>query len=202
MLVSAIHQHELVIGIHTAPPSWTFLPPRTPCNISRLSQSTGFELPALYSKFPLATHFPYGKVYVLGTSASQLAPVVKNLPTNTGDKRDVVSIPGLGRSPAGGHHNPLQYSCLENTRDGEPGGLPSMGSHRVRHDWSDLAAAAAAWCRELKPSALWQPRGMGWSGRWEEGSRRRGHKYSCGWFKLTYGRNQHNIVTQLFSNLK
>ena len=27
---------------------------------------------------------------------------------------------------------------------GEPGGLPSMRSHRVRHDWSDLAAAAAA----------------------------------------------------------
>ena len=27
---------------------------------------------------------------------------------------------------------------------GEPGGLPSMGSHRVWHDWSDLAAAAAA----------------------------------------------------------
>ena len=29
---------------------------------------------------------------------------------------------------------------------GEPGGLPSMGSHRVGHDWSDLAAAAAAVC--------------------------------------------------------
>ena len=27
---------------------------------------------------------------------------------------------------------------------GESGGLPSMGSHRVRHDWSDIAAAAAA----------------------------------------------------------
>ena len=26
---------------------------------------------------------------------------------------------------------------------GEPGGLPSMGSHRIRHDWSNLAAAAA-----------------------------------------------------------
>ena len=39
--------------------------------------------------------------------------------------------------------NPLQCSCLENPKDGEPGGLPSMGSHRVRHDWSDLAAAAA-----------------------------------------------------------
>ena len=41
-----------------------------------------------------------------------------------------------------GNGNPLQCSCLENPRDGEPGGLPSMGSHRVGHDWSDLAAAA------------------------------------------------------------
>ena len=32
---------------------------------------------------------------------------------------------------------------------GEPGGLPSMGSHRVRHDWSDLAVAAAGWKRGL-----------------------------------------------------
>ena len=40
-----------------------------------------------------------------------------------------------------GNGNPLQCSCLENPRDGEPGGLPSMGLHRVRHDWSDLAAA-------------------------------------------------------------
>ena len=36
--------------------------------------------------------------------------------------------------------NPLQCSCLENPRDS---GLLSMGSHRVGHDWSDLAAAAA-----------------------------------------------------------
>ena len=44
-----------------------------------------------------------------------------------------------------GNGNPLQCSCLENPRDGKPGGLPSMGSHRVGHDWSDLAAAAAGW---------------------------------------------------------
>ena len=43
-----------------------------------------------------------------------------------------------------GNGNPLQRSCLENPGMGEPGGLPSMGSHRVGHDWSDLAAAAAA----------------------------------------------------------
>ena len=43
-----------------------------------------------------------------------------------------------------GNGNPLQCSCLENPRDREPGGLPSIGSHRVGHDWSNLAAAAAA----------------------------------------------------------
>ena len=37
-----------------------------------------------------------------------------------------------------GNGNPLQCSCLENPRDG---GLPSMGSHRVGHNWSDLAVA-------------------------------------------------------------
>ena len=40
--------------------------------------------------------------------------MVKNLPANAGDVRDVGSIPGLGRSPRGGHGNPLQYTCLGN----------------------------------------------------------------------------------------
>ena len=40
--------------------------------------------------------------------------VVKNPPANEGDLRDSESIPGLGKSPGGGHGNPLQYSCLEN----------------------------------------------------------------------------------------
>ena len=44
-----------------------------------------------------------------------------------------------------GNGNPLQYPCLENPRDREPGGLPYMGSHRVGHNWSDFAAAAAAY---------------------------------------------------------
>ena len=42
-----------------------------------------------------------------------------------------------------GNGNPLQCSCLENPGRVGPGGLPSMGSHRIGHDWSDLAAAAA-----------------------------------------------------------
>ena len=36
---------------------------------------------------------------------------------NAEDKRDVGSIPGLGRSPEGGYDNPLQYSCLQNPMD-------------------------------------------------------------------------------------
>ena len=43
--------------------------------------------------------------------------VVKNPPANAGDIRDAGLIPGLGRSPGGGHGSPLQYSCLENPMD-------------------------------------------------------------------------------------
>ena len=56
--------------------------------------------------------------------------------------------PGLilvsGRSPGGGHSNPLQYSCLEKRIPWaeEPGGLQSMRLQRVRQDWSDLTHKA------------------------------------------------------------
>ena len=76
------------------------------------------------------------------------------------------SVPALGRSPGEGNGNPLQYCCPLPPKKGaqrnifekemathfsvpawripgmgDPRGLPSMGSHRVGHDWSDLAAA-------------------------------------------------------------
>jgi len=46
-----------------------------------------------------------------------VALVVKNPPASAGDARDIDLIPGSGRSPGGGHGNPLQYSCLENPMD-------------------------------------------------------------------------------------
>ena len=49
--------------------------------------------------------------------ASQVALMVKKLPANAGDIKDSSSIPGFGKSPGGGHGNPLQYSCLENPKD-------------------------------------------------------------------------------------
>ena len=63
------------------------------------------------------------------TWVSQVTLVVKYPPAYAGGWREVGSIPGLGRSPGGGHGNPLQYSCLENPTE-EPGGLQSIGSQR------------------------------------------------------------------------
>ena len=57
-----------------------------------------------------------------GGGTSEVALVVKNLPANAGDIRDTGLIPGLGRSPGGGHGNPLQSSCLENPHGQSPWG--------------------------------------------------------------------------------
>ena len=43
--------------------------------------------------------------------------MVKNLPANAGDVRDVDLIPGWGRCPEEGYDYPLQYSCLVNPMD-------------------------------------------------------------------------------------
>ena len=46
-----------------------------------------------------------------------VALLVEKPPASIGDMTDSDSIPGWGRSPGGGHGNPLQYSCLENPMD-------------------------------------------------------------------------------------
>ena len=63
-----------------------------------------------------------------------VALVVKTPPANAGDIRDRDSIPASGRSPRGGHGNPLQYSCLKNPMD--------------RGDWqATVCRAAKSWTR-------------------------------------------------------
>ena len=66
--------------------------------------------------------------------ASQVALVVKKPAANAGDVRDAGSVPGLGSSPAGGHSNPLQYSCLENPMDRGAWQATVHVVTRVRHD--------------------------------------------------------------------
>ena len=65
----------------------------------------------------------------------ELSSVVKNFPANAGDSRHASSIPGVGRSPGGGHGNPLQYSGLENPMD--RGGWRST-VHGVAQSWTGL----------------------------------------------------------------
>ena len=59
--------------------------------------------------------------------------MVKNAPANAGDIRDEGLIPGLGRSPEGGHGNPLQYSCLENPKER---GAWQANVHGVTKSWT------------------------------------------------------------------
>ena len=61
--------------------------------------------------------------------------MVKNLPANAGDVRDVGSIPGLGRSPRGeGNATHSSILAWRIPRTEEPGGLQSIKLQRVGHD--------------------------------------------------------------------
>ena len=66
--------------------------------------------------------------------------MVKNLPANAGDLKDIGSIPGLRRSPGGEHGNPLQYSCLKN-----PHGQRSLAGYSPwGHKESDMTEELSA----------------------------------------------------------
>ena len=67
--------------------------------------------------------------------ASQVALVVKNLPDNARDVRDVGSIPGSGRSHGGWRGNPWHCSCLGNSMDR---GTWWAAVHRVKKSWTQL----------------------------------------------------------------
>ena len=71
---------------------------------------TDFMEIALQWKTPLTP-------FLILSGASQVALVIKNLPANAGDIRDMGSIPWWGRSPGEGNGNLLQYSCLEYPMD-------------------------------------------------------------------------------------
>ena len=77
--------------------------------------------------------------------------MVKNLLANARGMRDSGLSPELGRSPGGEHGNHSSILGWRIPGTGEPGRLPSMGSCRVGHDRSDLAAAAAVHFSSLIP---------------------------------------------------
>ena len=64
----------------------------------------------------------------------QVVLVVKNLPVSAGDARDTGSLPGWGRCLGVGSSNPSGILAWKIPWTDEPGGLQSIGLHRVGHD--------------------------------------------------------------------
>ena len=86
------------------------------------------------------------------TSSFPGVSVVKNLPPKGGDAGGVGSIPGLGRSPGGGHGNPLQYSSLENFMDR---GAWGATVHRVTKSQIQLSMHACTHKTSRRCMSLW-----------------------------------------------
>ena len=82
----------------------------------------------------------------------------KDPPTNAGNLSDMRWFPGSGRSPGGeGMATHSHILACRNPWTVEPGGLQSAGSHRVRQDWSCLAAAALGWRESVYYFTFWCP---------------------------------------------
>ena len=90
--------------------------------------------------------------------AFQVALVANNMPVNAGDTRDMGSVPGLGRSPGGGHGNPFQFSsCLENSMHR---GAWRAAVHGVAKSWtrlSDFTFTFMHWRRKWQPTPVFLP---------------------------------------------
>ena len=71
--------------------------------------------------------------------------MVKNLPANAGDMRDVGMIPGSRRSPGGGNGNPPQYSCLGNFMDRAAWQATAHGVTKESHITSGLNSNNNPW---------------------------------------------------------
>ena len=95
------------------------------------------------------------KLWCTSMWAFQVALVAKNPPANAGDIRDADSIPGSGKSPGGGHGNPLQYSCLENPMDR---GTWQATVHRVEKSQTRLKQLGTHTCTYISVhgNIVWQ----------------------------------------------
>ena len=146
--------------VYTCSQSWTPLPPPSLYHPSGSSQCTSPEHPISYIEPGLVIHFLYDIIHV----SIPFSQIIPPSPSPTEFKRLFYTSVSLLLSHIQGYRYHLSkfhiYAlvyCIGLEKEmathssvlawripgtGELGGLPSMGSHRVRHDWSDLAAAA------------------------------------------------------------
>ena len=104
-----------------------------------------FESVSFYTPTPLA----FILIYYWRIKDLQVV-LVKNPHANAGDTWDMGLIPGSGRSPGGGHGNPLQYLCLENSMDR---GAWWAIVHGASKSWSTLLRIEG---QIIEPFSLWQ----------------------------------------------
>ena len=91
-------------------------------------------------------------VFFFIQSASLVTQLVKNLPAMWKTwVLDLGSIPGLGRSPGGGHGNPLQYSCMQNFMDR---GAWWVIVHRVTKSQTQLKWLSMHACKQVYPYGI------------------------------------------------
>ena len=97
-------------------------------------------------------------------------------------------------------HRGKTYEHGERGGEGEMYGKSNMETY-ITICKIDSQREFAVWLRKLK-RALYQPRWVGWGGRWEGGSKGRGYMYTCGWFMLRFDKKQQNSVKQFSFNKK
>ena len=105
----------------------------------KIMKQTGLFLCLWFSNGDVKWNWDFGNNLLLYICSASQWLSGNEFTCNVGDAGDPGSIPGSGRSLGGGHDNPFQYSCLENPVDRGTWWAKSIGSQRVRHDWSDLA---------------------------------------------------------------
>ena len=104
------------------------------------------EIRSLSVRFSIEIIIPVLTLDIFHIEASLVAQRYKKYACNVGAAGDVGLIPGLGRSPKGGHaaHSSILAWRMPGTE--QPGRLQSIGLRRVRHDWSDLPCMHACTC--------------------------------------------------------
>ena len=136
--------------VYMCSPSWTLLPPPSPDHPSGSSQCTSPKRPVSGIEPGLASHFIHDIIHV----SMPFSQIIPPLPFPTESKRLFYTSVSLLLSHIQGWRRKWQptpvFLAWGIPGMGEPDGLPSVGLHRVGHNWSNLAAAAEAYISEPK----------------------------------------------------
>ena len=156
MFFSAVRQSASAICKHISAPSQgsLLLQPLQAITAQRA------ELPVFRSSFPLVVYFTHGSVQIGEGNGTPLQYSCLENPMNRGAWWAAVHGVAKSRTRLSDFTFTSHFYALEKEMathssvlawripgTGEPGGLPSVGSHRVGQDWSDLAAAAVCKCQ-------------------------------------------------------